>query len=113
MSKEKCLLNIIASELEIKTLDEIVEALSEELDVWNKEDKEALRKKGVDIEKAEERVEKALANIDIPKDAMVELKNSIDDLVDQTAFEVGFYNRKYFKLGFKRGVQTIIECIKR
>ena len=80
----------------------------DELAEMTDEDRAYLDKNKIDTDKAHKRVLNAIYNV--PNGFVEinrELKQSVEDLVDQSSFEQGYLCEKYFKEGIKIGINVV------
>ena len=79
-------------------LNQVFMVKADELSIVTNEDNEYLAKNNINTAKAHNRVLNAIYNVPNGfRETIRELKESVEDLVDQSSFEQGYLCEKYFK----------------
>lgn len=110
----RCFLKELLMDDKEEMLDEIFIAKEDDLSKITEADKKYLSEKGIDTWKAYNRVLDGIDNIPNGFVGIItELKESVDDLVEQNAFKTGYLCEKYYKNRTKKWNSINCRRIKR
>lgn len=93
-------------------LSKIFEIRENELASINNKDKEFLKKEKIDLNETYKQLLEIINNIPLNEKERVKLIEKIDEYIEINNYRNAYFNEKYYKEGFKDGLQLKIECNK-
>lgn len=93
-------------------LSKIFEIRENELAEINNKDKEFLKREQIDLNETYKELLDIIENIPLNEKEKVKLIEKIDEYIEINNYRNSYFNEKYYKEGFKDGLQLKIECNK-
>lgn len=93
-------------------LNKIFEIRENEIASINNKDKEFFRKENINLNEKYNEILKIVTNIPVKEEEKVKLVEKMQEYIEINNYRNSYFNEKYYKEGFKDGMQLKIECNK-
>lgn len=91
-------------------LNKIFEIRENDLATINNRDKEFFKKEKIELNEKYNEILENINNIPLDKEKKVKLIEAINEYIELNNYRNSYFNEKYYKEGFKDGMQLKIEC---
>lgn len=93
-------------------LNKIFETRENDIAEITDKDKEFFKKEKIDLNEKYKEILDIINNIPLNKNEKVKLIETIDEYLENNNYRNAYFNEKYYKEGFKDGMQLKMECYK-